>query len=282
MSVGNWLSRHQDGGVIALAIVIAVLVGYFATHGSIRYVETHLKCEEAQQHGRGAPSVQSAPNNQVSAEEEQRRRNQREEADVCAQKRMALAARDQAAFTYYALLVLALTLALTAVAAYAALRTVHTMRDTAKRELRAYVNYDTGRISGTLGIEGETSLVRIQIKNFGQTPAYRLRARNAVARLPWPPEEESFILPDEPNSFGVLGPTHHFTMVRRLPDPAFPIGTLELLRRGEVAIFVYGEIEYEDAFGNPHTTTFRVMHGGPIGTRTDGVLSAHERGNDAD
>jgi hypothetical protein len=49
-----------------------------------------------------------------------------------------------------------------------------------------------------------------------------------------------------------------------------------MLARGELVIFVYGEIRYRDAFKHRRWTRYRLMMGGPVGLRGDQLAGCAE------
>jgi hypothetical protein len=78
----------------------------------------------------------------------------------------------------------------------------------------------------------------------------------------------------------VLAPSGTFQWFMVAPN-ALTAETYELLTRGQLTLFVYGEARYEDAFGKPRTLKYRTMFGGPAGTRSNQLASCAE-GNEAD
>jgi hypothetical protein len=54
------------------------------------------------------------------------------------------------------------------------------------------------------------------------------------------------------------------------------------IRNGSHAIFAYGKVTYRDSLKNPHTTTYRLMFGGPPGAHSQGNFVVCEEGNDSD
>jgi hypothetical protein len=175
-----------------------------------------------------------------------------------------------------------------------------TSRRTAQRQLRAYVLCESGSIFNVAnpiplfpgqifqptGAEitnraaGPGAL--IQIKNTGQTPAFKASHWGNIcfreaplrtglpARLPLP-----FTFPS------VLGPGIISTKLLQLPQPLTPAEVNDL-RNGTGAVYVYGEITYEDAFGRKQQTHYRLLHhqqGGAIGVSTN--LSFADAGNEA-
>jgi len=79
----------------------------------------------------------------------------------------------------------------------------------------------------------------------------------------------------------VLGPDIISTKIRYLDNP-LTAGQIADLRASTGAIYVYGEIQYTDAFKVKRVTKYRMIHNrntGPIGVTTD--LTFADRGNEA-
>ena len=49
----------------------------------------------------------------------------------------------------------------------------------------------------------------------------------------------------------------------------------------KTAIYAYGRIEYEDAFGREQWAEFRVIHGGNLGPSANDLMQDYDKGNDA-
>jgi hypothetical protein len=145
-------------------------------------------------------------------------------------------------------------------------------RDTAVRQLRAYVSVERAN----LVIQGNKAYIALRTKNFGQTPAYEVTARSQSGiRHPGEPananSREVWGMPKI-----VLGPGDS-----RALDIFVDLrpGDLASLRSGRSVIYVEARIDYKDAFDHPRFTEVR-MHSsnGPDG----GVSFAAEReGNSA-
>lgn len=134
-------------------------------------------------------------------------------------------------------------------------RTLHQMRDTSQRQLRAYICVTRSHAKIGERIEGE-----VHIKNFGQTPAYDVRQWMSV----WVEAHPlGVVLPEPEPTFrmarAVLGPGDPLIMRARqnLPAPGANLGT------PEATIYVYGRVLYRDAFGEQRQTSYRLIFGGP-------------------
>ena len=132
--------------------------------------------------------------------------------------------------------------------------------DAVVSQLRAYVFVTAARIHG-FEQDGPPRL-QIRISNRGQTPAYRLTHKHgityreaSVSRFRgdlFPPDEEA------PISVATLAPgiiQDAFIDVPLTPEHKATI------RNGTHALFAYGEIRYNDAFGKQRTSNYRLMYG---------------------
>jgi hypothetical protein len=54
------------------------------------------------------------------------------------------------------------------------------------------------------------------------------------------------------------------------------------VKDGSGAIYVWGRLEYEDAFSAKHFVTYRLIYGGNAGARSDGLMMPTEGDNDND
>jgi hypothetical protein len=150
--------------------------------------------------------------------------------------------------------------------------------ETAKAQLRAYV-FVSGAHLENIGM-GQTPYAQVTIKNFGQTPAYKMAqwTRIGIGRFPLEGEyltsNESEPLPERP-----LPPQDEI----RSQSPKYkkPINgeMLDELSKGILAIYVQGGITYRDAFNKDRCTRYLLFGGGSIGLSGD--LAAYKDGNEA-
>jgi hypothetical protein len=129
---------------------------------------------------------------------------------------------------------------------------IESMTDTATKQLRAYVLVDSAHLSfGNTGIPR----AQVNIKNFGQTPARDLRGWYGAHRALRSPR---VILqpPTDDIQMGtqVLGPGNEAIFAGD-----FPYAVTRIDDPPNAAIYVYGELAYTDAFGNAHTTKYRMF-----------------------
>jgi hypothetical protein len=151
----------------------------------------------------------------------------------------------------------------TKVSAEAVLAQTDLLRDTAQRQLRAYVCQSAGMLKfyGTNLFEAQ-----VTIKNFGQTPAYDVQQWMHISIGEHPLR---VALPDPPQdlqvSVGIIPPTVEHWMVGQMnagtSAPELVLGTP---RR---TVYVRGRIRYRDAFGERRQTDYRLIFGGPEGAR---------------
>jgi hypothetical protein len=183
----------------------------------------------------------------------------------------------------------------------AALLTLNHMSDSSERQLRAYVVMEGGNIYNVANpipaFEGEVikptgaeisnpaigPIARLTIKNTGQTPAYRVRhwgeiclKENPLA-TELPPIEITDSMP-----YSILGPGIISTKTRYLSKTLTETEIMGL-RQGTSAIYIYGEIQYVDAFKVRRTTKYRFIHNvktGAVGVTIE--ITFAEQGNEAD
>jgi hypothetical protein len=163
-------------------------------------------------------------------------------------------------------------------------RIIAQMKDTALRELRAYVGISKIK----LDISDESLPTgAVEIQNFGRTPAYKVQHWTGIGIQSYPLTVHLPPSPATSFSVAVLHPNVKnvgaVTLKKNLPKGT-PIGTPQL------TIYVYGEVTYEDAFGNERHTKFRFFYGGsePVFTYQDspsgplyGAMRPDTEGNEA-
>jgi hypothetical protein len=118
---------------------------------------------------------------------------------------------------------------------------------------------------------GVVPTVWITFQNSGKTPARSIRVKS-VGRLFMPNER---FWPDYtgrqdklPPSLGTLFPQAEARVPAHLPDALSQHG-VDSIGNGTVVLYVYGRVTYEDAFGQPHWTTYAIRYIPPqAGTTT--------------
>ena len=151
-----------------------------------------------------------------------------------------------------------------------------------ERELRAYVFPISVKVTN---FRTPTPLLAaVQIRNSGQTPAYRLTCTTRLVICPFPNTDFSV-----PKNFNVeyLGPTTKMWRTARTKEALTREQEQQILN-GNFSIHVFGRIDYTDAFGSPRWTTFRTItraeNGGML-TEPDKpdtlIMSFDKEGNEA-
>lgn len=217
-------------------------------------------------------------------------------SDLCQQWRMAEAAEETATWTLGQIIatgieggLLAIAIFVAGVAAYWAKRaaeagdeTVNVAREatedariSAERQLRAYVCVS--------GVQLKFAPLRVRAtvvaKNAGATPAYKFRTQGGFKLCDFPPDIPIFGWNEsaEDTSVGIIGPGD---------DSDNPYAILitdeqvTQLRTGKMALYVFGEYRYKDAFKHDRFTKYRFMVGGDAGFNAD-AMSPCKEGNDA-
>jgi hypothetical protein len=129
--------------------------------------------------------------------------------------------------------------------------------DTAERQLRAYVFFESGYVKLIATEKGQFLDATIQFKNFGQTPAYKfvnwmiIDIRNTSS----PPFDEQARAGVE----GIIGPSG----VSVFNGHKGPLGPTDIddIRNGAKTIFIWGRIDYVDAFKTPRFFIFYAQNG---------------------
>lgn len=123
---------------------------------------------------------------------------------------------------------------------------------------RAYVSVSNADISDLTG--GDAPTVSVTIKNTGITPAYDLTWRATFAARDFPAPQEIVLDRNKVAPKTDLAPgdvlSYKWTFTEWKKEWAIKIA------EGNAAIFAVGEILYKDAFGNSHSTKYRLIHGG--------------------
>ncbi|MBX7500266.1 hypothetical protein K3181_02255 [Qipengyuania sp. YG27] len=197
----------------------------------------------------------------------------REDSDLCAQWTAATAAREAADWlpfqakigTIEAIGIL-LSLIISTLSALAAFRALSSSRNAEERQNRAYVFPDQIQVSSRNAPGVKASLrgipmAALVIKNSGQTPAYNLVHWTGFELIPVEDEASLTVPKLERVSANTLPPggVNHkpVFMDRRLTNEE-----KKSVRRGAMGLFVYGRIEFEDAFGIERFTNYRLVYTG--------------------
>ena len=173
----------------------------------------------------------------------------------------------------------------TAIATVALIWTLIETRETARRELRAYLFVDAYELGdGTHldpdNLHGKVALF-IAIKNSGSTPAHRVAHWSAVD-ITSLADEASMTAPAklEPTNLSTIPPGGNITGTRVMPKKP-TARTVAAIKAGRSAVFVYGAIEYWDVFDRRHRTDYRLKFTGAWPPPPNPVLAYCGSGNDA-
>jgi len=167
MPRSDWLSYAAIAGLIIIVCLSSYLSPWIASsvsHDDV-YGVTNIQNAEHQQQTSKKPTTTNEKQPQTA--EYQPDCNNPKNGDLCAQLRMASAAEVQSWLNELGIILLVATLCFTAAAAIAAWLTVHVMKDTAKNELRAYVQAENAFVVH----DGSRRFhVEMVVLNSGTTP----------------------------------------------------------------------------------------------------------------
>lgn len=218
-----------------------------------------------------------------AAEARREAAEQREKDDLVAQETMAESAEELLGLTQWQIYVggagislLVATLILTIRATNAAVEANKISRESVERQLRAYVFLDNKsfHVGGEAPVSGP--IVRASVINAGQTPAYDLRHWIGIGFYEVPLaqtlDEGTF------SATRTLGPGGS-AVLEITKKAALTPEQIEALKAGKGAIYVWGRVEYRDAFKKPQFANFRL-----VADYVDGVAGRFmwlPEGNDA-
>ena len=163
-----------------------------------------------------------------------------------------------------------------AMTAQAARQTFQTLEDIGERQLRAYVSVSEAYISSATGKTPPT--ISLEVRNFGQTPAYDLIWLASYTVSPEPDAAPFALHREVPPSKSTLFPATTTSKTIILPGWKPDYG--EMISAGKAAVYAFGEISYTDAFGKKRRVAYRLKHGGSQGVRPE-KLYPTEEGNEA-
>jgi len=101
----------------------------------------------------------------------------------------------------------------------------------------------------------------MDIKNFGQTPAYGARADIDYTIIDT--TDAATFVPPPPSVIGKkndIGPGHYFKI--RFPVHELKDDVWGLFKKRRKTLFVWGRVEFTDAFGDERWLTFRLYQDG--------------------
>jgi hypothetical protein len=162
-------------------------------------------------------------------------------------------------------------------------RIISQMKETEVRDLRAYI----GVSKVMLGLQKpDTPRGIVEIKNFGKTPAYKVKQWAAIAIHSHP---LTVVLPESSQEIASVSVIFPDITTVNLVDLKKPLPSNALIGTPQLTIYVYGGITYEDIFENKWHSNYRFIFGGPEGGRSYldernvrlGTMNPDSEGNDA-
>jgi hypothetical protein len=156
-------------------------------------------------------------------------------------------------------------------------------KDTAKRQLRAYIAGPTKARIRLFQTANPASYLEFQ--NSGQTPAHdvRLWTSSAVTIYPLqkpPAGPQGDISERESSTVGVVGPNGVFHTECTVDIP-ITAEEREAVIKGTGAFFIYGELFYRDSFGENRKTSFCHYLRGDKARATSADLPSYHKWNEA-
>lgn len=155
-------------------------------------------------------------------------------------------------------------------------------RRNADRQLRAYLSVISGGVKAKNKDGNVFLVVKFEIKNAGQTPAYKVSTWFDAEVRDLPQFVPAFAVAPPPETRGgqsIVGPGTSIEL--HGADLPVTADAYTMLSTGEMnALYVWGQVDYVDAFGKPRWTKFRMraIRRGEPGTWT---LGPEPEGNDA-
>jgi hypothetical protein len=160
----------------------------------------------------------------------------------------------------------------TAISSEAARHFFETMQVNGERQLRAYVSVSEAHITTATGTT--PPIISLELRNFGQTPAYDLIWLAGCTVSP-ASDAAAFVLdrtavPPKSTLFPAA------TASKATIPPGWKPEYGEMIRAGKAAIYAFGEISYTDAFGKKRLVTYRFKRGGSLGVQPERLLPTEE------
>jgi hypothetical protein len=132
-----------------------------------------------------------------------------------------------------------------------------TARDTASRQLRAYVSVAPSRLTDFR--DGTAPQGGAHVTTMGQTPAYDVRSRTYLAALSYPkPDLTAAVRGARPvaTTRGILFPNSPMSQFVRSNVAYSGEGFAQLKEGKQARLYVFGSVTYRDSFGVPHFKNF--------------------------
>ncbi len=145
---------------------------------------------------------------------------------------------------------------------------------TAERQLRAYIYVEKTDLSYVNGAWKHS----YRIKNFGQTPAHKVKLTSRTQAVDWNGGSPSIPQPTNVENLGSMAPNGDFFDNE---NKIYGSATEAELRSGTKIVFLVGKITYLTVFNSTERfTDFQYYVGGSMGY-TGGEMFADDKGNDA-
>lgn len=265
----NTSHRFGLGHVLAGWVVAVVLAVVFSWDPTTRMLARYdgeyseEQCRSQYQKDNADKEAAAVAKNQKPPQGKEQADPEKAAREYCVQRRAAIAGERQgdialgAAFVSFFALAAAVGAVMAAgFAAVRARETVDTMQDTAKRQLRAYVNFDGMQWSSESDHDGLWWRMRARWINTGSTPTRDLTVNGDVCTgVEQISEDFDFTIPEARKIPAMIRP--HSGRIEGRP---FRISAeeLALVQRGIRHLFVWGVVKYGDVFeGTPsHVTRF--------------------------
>lgn len=170
----------------------------------------------------------------------------------------------------------------TAIATLMLIWTLVETRETARRELRAYLYVNAcGIVIGTATHNRGRPFSVVRITNSGATPAHRVRHWSSVA-CGTLDDETNMMAPSNLDGlpYSTMAANGDSTSDRTFETP-LTATQKRLIKKGEMMVFVFGAIEYFDAFERLRRTDYRLYHSGIWPPPPDVILRFCNTGNEA-
>lgn len=156
---------------------------------------------------------------------------------------------------------------------------IRLLRESSQRELRAYV-YTNGAKGELLSDKSGRYIVRVEVRNFGRTPAYALSGWMTVFVGDVANEKDINLLPHDTEIVQTLLPPGGvcFYYAR---TPSSITQEVKAIANGVRGIYAYGEIRYKDVSGVERYARFRIKCAGERNL-SSGSFDHCASGNEAD
>lgn len=178
------------------------------------------------------------------------------DSDLCAQWKAADAARDAANYAIW-------TLIISAIGTGLLVWTLWETRQTARRELRAYVSISIAGLHQFSDDAGgfDKMTLEIKMKNNGGTPAYDCWHAGSIAAVP--PAQAAETFENTRRSKNYTGTKAPYVIGSQQEGngelasfESFPKDVVARIMSGELAVYAYGFCEYRDVFRKTRKTEF--------------------------